>query len=144
MIRASRLQWAVLLAAAVCLGCDDGNPFDYVPVSGKLSYEDGTPLPAGGIRLRFYLQDVGPIDGAYPRPGMANVDPSGNFPNATSYNYGDGLTPGKHKVSLDYATDAAGKLLIPKEYTHPGSTPLVIEITEASSDAPLEIKVPRP
>ena len=107
-MRASKLQWAVLLTAAFCVGCDDGNPFDYVPVSGKLSYEDGTPIPAGGIRLRFYLQDVGPIDGAYPRPGMANVDQSGSFPNATSYNYGDGLTPGKHKVSLDYATDAEG------------------------------------
>lgn len=143
-MKASRFLWTLLLTLAAAAGCDDGNPFDYVPVSGKLSYEDGSPIPAGGIRLRFYLQDVGPIDGAYPRPGMANVDQSGAFPNVTSYNYGDGLTPGKHKVSLDYATDAAGKLLVPKAYTHAASTPLVIEVTEASSDAPLEIEIPRP
>ena len=36
--------------ALACAGCSDGNPFDYVPVSGRLMYEDGTPIPAGGIR----------------------------------------------------------------------------------------------
>jgi hypothetical protein len=135
---------ALALATSLLLGCSDGNPFAYVPVSGKLSYDDGMPIPAGGIRLQFFLQDVAPVDGAYPRPAAADVDQTGAFSCVTSYKYGDGLSPGKHKVSIDYATDAKGKLLVPKEYTHGGTTPLIVEITEDSVDAPLEIKVPRP
>jgi len=48
--------------------------------------------------------------------------------------------PGKHKVSIIYATDAQGKLLIPEEYTDLTTTPLVID----TADSPLVIKVPRP
>lgn len=132
------------LALSLLAGCGDGDPFTYVPVSGKLAYEDGTPIPAGGIRLQFFLQDTAPINGAYPRPAAADVDQTGGFSRVTSYKYGDGLAPGKHKVSIDYATDAKGKLLVPKDYTHGGTTPLIVEITEDSADAPLEIKVPRP
>ena len=75
---------------------------------------------------------------------LVKVDASGAFANVTSYKYGDGLVLGKHKVSIDYATDAKGKFLVPKDYTHGGTTPLIVEITESSADAPLEIKVPRP
>lgn len=129
---------------SLLVGCGDGNPFAYVPVSGKLTYEDGTPIPAGSIRLQFFVQDIAPINGAYPRPAAADVDQTGAFSCVTSYKYGDGLSPGKHKVSIDYATDAKGKLLVPKEYTHGGTTPLIVEITEDSAETPLEIKVPRP
>lgn len=140
-----RLKRAVLLlAAATCLGCGDGNPFDYVPVSGKLTYEDGTPIPAGGIELQFFAQDAKPVNGAHPRQAGAKVDASGSFANVTSYKYGDGLVLGKHKVAIDYATDAKGKFLVPKEYTHGGTTPLIVEITEDSAETPLDIKVPRP
>ena len=142
------MEWwkhaALVLALAASLGCGDDSPFDYVPVSGKLTYEDGTPIPAGGIELQFFAQDAKPVNGAHPRPAGAKVDASGAFANVTSYKYGDGLVLGKHKVSIDYATDAKGKFLVPKDYTHGGTTPLIVEITESSADAPLEIKVPRP
>lgn len=133
------LIW-LLLGALTC-GCNqDGSPFDYTPVSGRITYEDGTPIPASGMRLGFVVQDVSPEGEAYPRPADAVVDAQGNFPRVTSYKYGDGLIPGKHKVTLYYATDAKGDLLVPKEYTQPGTTPL--EIT--TDQLPLEIKVPRP
>ncbi len=131
---------AILVLALACAGCNDGNPFDYVPVSGRLMYEDGTPIPTGGIRLGFTVQDVGPKGDAFPRPGEALVDAEGNFSECMSYRPGDGLIPGKHKVAIFFATDAKGKLLIPKEYAHPSTTPLVID----TADAPLEIKVPKP
>jgi hypothetical protein len=43
-------------------------------------------------------------------------------------------------VAIHYATDAKGKLLIPKEYAHPTTSPLVVD----TAQLPLEIKVPRP
>lgn len=140
-----RCAWAARwLVVVVCLGCGSGSPFDYVPVSGTLTYEDGATIPAGGIELQFFAQDAKPVNGAHPRPAGTKVDASGNFANVTSYKYGDGLVLGKHKVSIDYATDAKGKRLVPKEYTHGGTTPLIVEITEDSAESPLEIKVPRP
>ena len=131
---------ALVMLALACGGCGDGNPFDYVPVNGRLTYEDGTPIPAGGIRLGFAVQDVGPKGDAFPRAGEALVDAQGNFSECMSYRPGDGLIPGKHKVAIYYATDAKGKLLIPKEYSHASTTPLIID----TADAPLEIKVPKP
>src|SRR5690606_16771513 len=74
-------------------GCSDGNPFDYVPVSGRLTYEDGAPIPAGGMRIGFTVMDVAPKDGAFPRPAEAVVDAQGNFSSVTSYKPGDGLMP---------------------------------------------------
>jgi hypothetical protein len=109
-------------------------------VSGRLTYEDGTPIPAGGIRLGFSVQGVEPVDGKYPLPGEALVDAEGNFSKATTYRPGDGLIPGKHRVAIHYATDAKGKLLIPKEYAHPSTSPLTVN----TANLPLEIKVPRP
>jgi hypothetical protein len=131
---------ACVVLLACCSGCSDGNPFDYIPVSGRLTYEDGTPIPASGIRLGFSVQGVEPKDGAYPPPGEAIVDAEGNFSKATTYRPGDGLIPGQHKVAIHYATDAKGKLLIPKEYAHPTTSPLVVD----TAQLPLEIKVPRP
>ncbi len=125
---------------ALSLGCGgSSSPFDYVSVEGKLSYEDGTPIPAGGIKLIFDSQ-APPIGDAYPRPGTVIVGPEGRFQEVTSYKYGDGLTPGKHKVTIHYATDKQGKLLIPREYTRGVTTPLVVD----TADLPLNIKVPRP
>lgn len=123
-----------------CAGCGPAAPFDYIPVSGRLTYEDGAPIPTRGIRLTFETLDVKPVGDMFPRPGDAEVDEEGNFALATSHKYGDGLVPGKHKVAIFYATDAKGNLLIPKEYSRPETTPIVVD----TANLPMEIKVPRP
>lgn len=137
-----RNRAAVLIAIFVVasyIGCGSGSPFEYVPVQGKVTYEDGSPIPAHGLVLQFITMDVGTQGQAHPRPGAADLDDKGSFTCATSYKYGDGLVPGKHKVAIYYATDAKGKLLVPKEYTLVATTPLVID----TSNSPLEIMVPR-
>ncbi|MCA9260845.1 MAG: hypothetical protein KDA61_16640 [Planctomycetales bacterium] len=121
-------------------GCGSDGPFDYVPVSGRLTYDDGTPIPAAGIMLQFVAQDAPLVEGAHPRPATANLDETGSFSCATSHKYGDGLIPGKHKVAVFYAVDAAGRSLVPQEYTHVSNSPLVVD----TAAAPLEIHVPRP
>jgi hypothetical protein len=35
------------------LGCGSGNPFDIVPVHGKLTYDDGSLIPAESILVTF-------------------------------------------------------------------------------------------
>jgi hypothetical protein len=134
------LQTAAVLVLALCAGCGGGGPFEYVPVTGKITYDDGSVIPAPGMKLQFIAQDVEPVDGMYPRPASADLNGQGEFTEATSHKYADGLIPGKHKVALMYATDANGKPVVPAEYTDSEKTPLVVD----TANLPLEIKVPKP
>ena len=122
-----------------CAGCWSSGPFDYVPASGKIAYDDGTPIP-GGCRLAFVAQDAAPVGNAYPRPGLANVDAEGKFDCVTSHKFGDGLIPGKHKVVIQNAGEQTGKPVVPKEFTSETTTTLIVD----THDAPFDIKVPKP
>lgn len=128
------------LSCLVCLGCGSSSPFDYVEASGRVMYDDGAPIPAGGIQLLFTAQDAPQVEGAHPRPAVADVNEKGEFASVTSYKYGDGLIPGRHKVVLQQVKDKAGNLLVPKEYTSIATTPLVVD----TEQMPFEIKVPKP
>jgi hypothetical protein len=134
------MRLLLILACCVCLGCGPRSPFKYVKASGKLTYEDGSVIPSRIIRLQFASQDAPAVEGAHPRPAIANVSEQGEFDCVTSYKYGDGLIPGKHKVAVEQATDAKGQLLVPKEYTSIATTPLLVD----TANSPLEIKVPKP
>ncbi len=116
------------------------SPYDYIPVTGKVTYEDGTPIPSSGFVLKFYALDAPEVENMWPRPAQADIDSNGNFDCATSYKYGDGLIPGKHRVAFFYATDKSGKLLVPNEYIQAGDSPLIVD----TADVPLHIKVPKP
>jgi hypothetical protein len=124
-------------------GCGSGNPWSTVDVSGKITYQDGTAIPAQSIKLYFASQ-VPPVDAkTFPRQGSVGVNPAdGSFEKVTTYKYGDGLIPGKHKVVV-VAYDSGGRDLspaIPKEYTTVATTPLEID----TADLPLEIKIHKP
>ncbi|HEY4233634.1 MAG TPA: hypothetical protein VGM76_09415 [Lacipirellulaceae bacterium] len=130
------------LLVGLLTGCGSGGgPFSYVPVSGKVTYDDGSSIPVGGMKVYFHSLDP-PSGEAHVPPGIASAGPNGAFENVTSHKYGDGLIKGKYKVTL--VCEEAGKLTtkIPKDYERPDTTPLHVEITE--SGQVLEIKVPKP
>jgi hypothetical protein len=128
-----------LVVGAFIVGCSR-EPFEFVPASGRLTYEDGTPLPtAGGLRIVFAPTEP-PINGEiFPPSGAAYPDKDGNFANVSSNRPGGGLVRGEQKVAILYQ-DVDAKRFVPKEYTSPKTTPLVVN----SDDAPFEIKIPRP
>jgi hypothetical protein len=128
------LLWLLLLA-----GCGSDSPFKYVRASGRIGYDDGTPIP-GGCRLTFFSQDVAAVGTAHPRPGMTSVGPDGKFDCVTSYKYGDGLVPGKHKVVIQAAADRGGIPVVPKEDTNAETTTIIVD----TKDLPFDIKVPKP
>jgi hypothetical protein len=135
---AARLVFALFLG---CLfGCGSGSPYKYVKVSGKVTYDDGSIIPNGGMRLRFAAMDAPEVANAAPRPAYARVDDQGGFDCATSYKYGDGLIPGKHKVAIETGGGPDNKIPVPKEYKSISTTPLVVD----TADAPFDIKVPKP
>ena len=134
------LRLSALVVAAIApliAGCGGtSSPFTFVPVTGKVTYEDGSPIPGGGFRIYFHSLEP-PKDGMHVRPGIGSTAADGTFKDITSYKFADGLAYGKYKVSL--ATDATK---VPKDYTTPDKTPLTIEVTE--SGQVLDIKVPKP
>lgn len=131
---------AVMLVASACAGCGSNSPFDYIKAKGTLSYEDGTLIPVGGVELRFYAMDAPALQSAKPRPAIAHVDAEGKFDLVTSYKYGDGLIPGKHRVAIMKAEDTKRNRLVPEDYSNPRRTPLMVDTTQL----PFEIKVPKP
>lgn len=92
------------------------------------------------MELRFSALDAPKMEKAYPRPALARVNDKGEFDAVTSYKYGDGLIPGKHKVSIDLGTGPDKKPLVPKEYTSIATTPLEVD----TAKLPFDIKVPKP
>jgi hypothetical protein len=134
------MRLLLLIACLLCLGCGSGSPYDYEKVHGRITYADGTPIPSGGIRLHFAAQDAPPVEGVHPRPAIAVVNEKGEFTCVTSYKFGDGLIPGRHKVAVQQAVDQEGRLLVPREFTSIATTPLVVD----TDDAPLNLQVPKP
>lgn len=138
-------SWLDLLAVSVLsvaiAGCSrSASPFESVPVSGKVTYEDGSPIPVPGMTIFFHSQEP-PKDGMHPRPATVGVGPDGTFKDVTTYKFADGLVLGKHKVSLVAQKGEKLTTEIPREYALPDKTPLVVEVTESGQF--LEIKVPK-
>jgi hypothetical protein len=133
------MRYLFIFIIGVVVGCGSSGPFDYEKVSGKITYEDGTPIP-GATRLQFIAQDAPAVEGASPRPAVANVNAQGEFDVVTSYKYGDGLIAGKHKVAIESGGDPTKRVPVAKEYLSPSTTPLVVDTAEA----PFNIKVPKP
>ena len=132
--------WLILAAILTAVGCGDATPYSVVPVTGAVTYEDGSLIPAAQIMLTFDPM-AEPIDPkTHPRTaiGYVNVGDGAMQP-VTTYKFGDGITAGKHRL-LVIATDSNNRLLVPKEYTSAHTTPLIVD----SADAPFQIKVPKP
>jgi hypothetical protein len=131
-----------LLACLLLTGCGQkADPFSYVKVSGKVCYEDGTPLPMV-VHVTFYPQSGSIDQKTHPRPGRTTTDKAtGTLDIITSNHFDDGLVPGRHKVTL---VDGQGRLLPPSvaapEYGDPDRTPLEVD----TAKQPFEILVKKP
>jgi hypothetical protein len=131
-----------LTCLTVVLGCNrNADPFQYVHVQGKVTYEDGQPLPLE-VHIKFFSIG-GSLDAkTHPRAGRATADKTtGAIGVVTSNHYDDGLVPGRHKVIL---LGGNGTLLPPSvaapEYGDPDRTPLEVD----TAKQPFELKVRKP
>lgn len=131
-----------LLVLGGCSSSGD-DPFSYVKVSGKVMYEDGSPIPAKNMMLTF-LPESEAVGNRHPRPGWVIVDgKTGVFNCPTSHKAFDGLVRGKHKVLL---TTDSGRAplpanLVPGEYADPKKTPLEVDTEDLAS---FTLKVRKP
>jgi hypothetical protein len=141
----NRLHGRLLIAALflpLLSGCGAREPFTYVKVHGKVTYDDGTLIPVDPLVLTFYPQDNTPKGKDSPRPGMAAVDKtSGRFDSVTSHQVGDGLARGNHKVILTSPGPVPlSAAVMPPEYGDMNRTPLEVD----TANSPFELKVRKP
>jgi len=134
---------AGVLAAMVLLSGCRREPFTLVKASGRITYEDGTLIPAEGnyVRLTFYPQTPPRDPKTHPRPGVAEVNlADGTFSCVTSHKYGDGLTAGKHKVVV--STDVLQQVPkgVPPEYNALTTTPLEAD----TANLPILLRIKKP
>jgi len=132
------------LGAALMAGCGGSEPFKLVPVSGKVTYEDGSLIPAKRIVVVFQPQVEAADAKTHPRPGRAEVNVAdGTFSFMTSHKAGDGATVGPNKVlvtSYDDRENVTGE--VPAVYGSLQTTPLKVEVGKGSDHFDLSIKRP--
>ncbi|MGO9115014.1 MAG: hypothetical protein ACLP9L_37865 [Thermoguttaceae bacterium] len=111
-----------------------------VPVSGKVTYEDGSLIPADRIMVVFL--HAASADKKARRDGETLVDvKTGTFNSVTTLVPKDGIIRGEHKVLIVcYREGRVAPDLLDKVYADPEKTPL----TADSSKSPFEFKLPRP
>ena len=128
------LACGVLFAAVV--GCGGSDPYEAVPVSGTVTFDDGNVIPVGRMTLTFTSQAASVDNRTHARPAQAEINVTdGTFSSVTTRKTGDGLIPGKHNVE-GFTYDGNGNpvpmAIMPRE----------IEVSGGSTV--LEFKVPKP
>ncbi len=143
---ARRVLWLVILVlVATSVGCGAREPFDYVKVSGTVTYDDGSLIPGERLVVTFLPQMKAPNATTYPRPGIAEVDVNtGKFECVTSHKYGDGVVPGEHKILVESIGSIERSLLasgaVPAEYRSADKTPLRVD----ARDSPFHFAIRKP
>jgi predicted small lipoprotein YifL len=147
----SKVRFASALIAALCIfaaipGCGSKVPFDFAPVHGKVTYEDGSRIPADSIALTFnpIVKEKGKLS---PPGGHAQVNvQDGTFSAVSSHRQNDGVAVGRHKVVvMAFEKGPRGSPIpsasVPSAYRNESTTPLEIEVDTA--DQFLDLKVRR-
>jgi hypothetical protein len=116
----------LLSAMALSLGCGSSEPFDYVPVTGSVKFEDGSLIEAHRVVVTFHPQSPPKDPKTHPRPGVAQVNTAdGTFTQVTSHKPNDGIVPGLHKVTVQAIDENEQPVdIIAPEFTDVEQTPL--------------------
>ena len=143
-----RIAWRLaaiglaLLALPQAAGCGKGVPYKTVPVSGKVTYDDGTPIPAAQIVVYFYPQVEAVDKKAPPKVGSAQVNVAdGTFGEASTWEIGDGVIPGTAKVVVQSRDEQERWTnAVPAAYRDQQTTPLSVEIRKGMEPLVLTVK----
>ena len=136
-----RVRFLLISGLALAIGCSS-EPFDYIPASGSVTYEDGSLIPADRLVITFVPQVELGDEKVHPPNSIADVNTAdGTFDAVTSHQNGDGMIAGRHKVQI-VALDAQQNLTaaVPRLYTSASTTPLEVD----TADRPFQLKIPKP
>ena len=93
---------AALLVAVSAGGCKRSAQAPMIAVSGKVTYEDGSLVPANQLELRFRTTQPELFqEKDYPATATARVDTrDGTFREMTTWQHGDGVIAGEYEVEV--------------------------------------------
>lgn len=137
-----------LTIAAGLTGCGGSAPFAIAPVSGKVTFDDGSLIPGDRIVIRLIPEDVKSVGKDVPAAAMGDLNPAdGTFAGLTTLKFQDGAIPGKHKVVIEaFTKDAGGNPApsdaIPEKYRSATTTTLTQEIPSGGK-RDIHIQVPK-
>ncbi len=137
--------FALLICGAVLLaGCGEKSPFTVVSVSGKVTYEDDSPIPGTDLQITFVPQAPPASLKEYPRRASGTVSPAdGTFECLTTNEYGDGATVGPQKVVVQSNNEQGEPTgAVPPEYSSVAQTPLKTDVS--AGHGPYEFKIAKP
>jgi hypothetical protein len=103
--RASTWQYVVtaiagLVIAGAASGCSKGYQAPTIHISGKVTYEDGSLVPANRMVVNF-LTPQKLVQENYPPAATGRVDTrDGKFAELTTWEAGDGVIAGPHEVEV--------------------------------------------
>ena len=93
------VHWVAILAVLV-VGCGKQQT-PIVPVSGTVTYDDGSVVPANQMEVKFLTPAKLIEEESFPPDATARVDTrDGHFPEVTTLQHGDGLGIGQHEVEV--------------------------------------------
>lgn len=134
---------AAVLGLAVLSGCG-GEPFKLVPVSGKVTYADGSVIPGDQVLVRFIPEQVAAPGAPAVPAATGEVSPrDGTLEGLTTHKYLDGAVPGVHKVTVVAMKAGADGVpvptrAVPEKYHSPATTPLTWEVARGKR---VELKI---
>ncbi len=134
-------------AVLVILGGCGGEPFALVPVTGKVTYDDGSLIPGDRVVVCFvpverqtHGKDV--FSGSQGQLDMK----TGEIVGVTTHKYADGAMVGHYKVTVAAVKDGRNGIqvftaAVPDQYQQPQTTPLVCEVVRGR---PVVLTVAKP
>ncbi len=137
--------WALLPILFFVAGCGSDNPFDLLPVEGKVTYEDGSLIPAQSMLVTFTPIEAKREGKMVAPSGQTQVNVAdGTFAGVTSRRKNDGLVKGKYQVVVVSFAEGPDGLAtpnnaVPPRYRKLATTPLQIDVD--SKNQFIEIKV---
>lgn len=129
----NRFPLRTLLAVCALLllnGCGGGNPFTTLPIRGKVTYSDGTPIQSSVVTVHFLPSRDAAKGSDFPQPALTVLNPDGTFEAASTFAKGDGAIPGEHTVVIeatnsDFTPNPSAVAAI---YSDPAQSPLRITV----------------
>ncbi len=129
------------------MGCSsaEDQPFPIVPVTGTVTFSDGTVPKGQFATIRFEPDGISKRGKLSPNPSSGEIREDGSF--TLKYRAQDGAIVGRHKVTISilakYPPGPNDPQVISENYKDASTTPLKAEV-KASDDNVFHFKVEKP
>jgi hypothetical protein len=131
---------------AVLGGCG-GEPFALLPVTGKITYDDGSLIPGDRILVSFVPVERRARGKDVFSGSQGELDvKTGQIVGVTTHKYGDGTMAGRCKVTVAAIKNGPNgsqvfTAAVPERYQQPQTTPLECEVARGR---PVVLTLPKP